>query len=296
MKILKNILLILLIPVLSGIAGCDKIDNPVPEGPDVISDTGIIWDDSSSSIPNAGNRFVLFEEFTGHQCNNCPESTEFIEEIKKANSPGMISVSIHAGAFADIKTRGEKFLTDFKTDAGNKYRTNFDVESYPSAMINRIKVGTKWALIDDVWQEEAEKIVNGPAIADIMINNRYDDSTKLVQCQVIIDWKSDISEDYNLQLYLVEDSIQDWQLDRREDPEAVPDYYHRHVFRGDLNGIFGELLSGGLAASNDTIVNTFEVPEKIIDLKKCQIIAFIYEPGPENFEIMQVNEAHILSH
>lgn len=295
MKTLKYIAIFLSIPLLSWMAGCDKIENPILKDGSVTIDTGIVWDDSAHSVDNNGERFALIEEFTGHVCSQCPASANEILKIVTNNAPQVVSVSIHAGTFAIPYTSGDKYRTDFRTESGTELRTDFGIASYPKAMINRRKVADEWGLSEVKWSPEVNNVLNNSSVLDIDITNRYDDSTKIVQNEVILKWNNAPSGDLNMQIYFIEDSVIDWQLDGSTD---VPDYVHRHVLRSAINGTYGQKLelTGVVAGQNDTIISNFEIPGNVINLDKCLITVFVFKPGPEEFEVLQVNEAHILSH
>jgi hypothetical protein len=281
---MKKILIPLFALVLFG--ACDKIDEPIPKR--VSAHIGTIID-SSFSENNGGKRFVLVEEFTGHHCNNCPESAEFIEELRSTRGNAMISVSIHSGVFAE-PSDGDKFTTDFRTPAGDTYDQDFEVLSYPRAMISRKKIGDNLAIRENQWEAEIDAILNTNAVADIEIRNLLGDKNA-IESRIIINWLIDVDEPLNLQLFFIEDKVIDWQEDRRQTPIAVPDYEHRHVLRQAINGTFGQTLDNKLTNTSDTVTVSYPIPANVINIENCAVVAFIFKPGPEEYEVLQVNEA-----
>lgn len=269
---------------------CDKVDDPIPKR--ISAEIGEVID-SSFSVSSDGKRFVLVEEFTGHKCNNCPESAEFIEELSSARGNAMIAVSIHAGVFAE-PLPGDKFNTDFRTPAGDIYDEDFEVLSYPRAMISRRTVDGNIAIRDNKWEAEIDAILNTSAVADIEIRNLLGDKNA-IESRVIINWLQNIEEPLNLQLFFIEDKVVDWQEDRRKDPIAVPDYEHRHVLRQAINGTFGQSLEQAVANTSDTVVVSYPIPSNVIEVNNCTVVAFIFKPGPDDYEVLQVNEAHATS-
>jgi hypothetical protein len=126
----------------------------------------------------------------------------------------------------------------------------------------------------------------------------YDDSTATFRLVVKISWLQVVADTLNLQVQLLEDSIIDWQYDERATPQYVENYVHRHMFRRSVNGTWGVPLP----AVNAGTVTEFEYTQ-ILDpdskgFKKEHIsfVAFIYFDPADEYEVMQVNEVHLLNH
>ena len=281
------------------IVSCDKVENPIPDNLIVATpDSGIVWDDSNESIPNNDQRFVLLEEYTGHTCPNCPEGADTAKSIASRYSPRVVLVAIHAGFFAEFDPSDSKYFTNFKTEMGDELDNLFDPKSYPRGTINRLKFDDEWAIKLNLWEDKVTEVLgSSKPIANISIKNLYDDSTDIVRSQVIVEWTDQAVEgtEYDLQIVITEDKIIDWQKDLGDN---IPDYEHNHVLRASINGLYGQKLiappAGGSVVA-DTLIQNFNPPANVIDIRNCNVVAFLFKPGPNDFEVMQVNEAHISS-
>ncbi|MFA5783227.1 MAG: hypothetical protein WC868_13255, partial [Bacteroidales bacterium] len=89
---------------------CDKINPPYIE---------------NTTNNNTGDtvKKVLLEEFTGHQCPNCPQGAIIAQQLKAIYGEKLILISIHAGDFAEPGT-GE-FAYDFRSSTGNDINSFF---------------------------------------------------------------------------------------------------------------------------------------------------------------------------
>jgi hypothetical protein len=85
-------------------SSCDRVENPIPNdlgNYDVALFPGNYG--TEYSYPTFGqntntNVNVLLEDYTGHQCGNCPVGASIAESIEDANNGRVIVVSEHAGA------------------------------------------------------------------------------------------------------------------------------------------------------------------------------------------------------
>lgn len=68
-------------------------------------------------------RKVLLEEFTGHQCPNCPNAHTTAKNLKDFYDKQLIIVVVHATSFTD--NDNPPFVYNFKTPAGNELFTFF---------------------------------------------------------------------------------------------------------------------------------------------------------------------------
>ena len=294
-----SIVYLVLITGLLAIVSCDKIKNPYPEDISVVTpDTGIVWDDSNESVLNNGIRFILLEYFTGHQCKFCPPAATKAKELLITHSPQIISSTVHMGVFSEFDPDDSEFNTDFTTDLGNELEEIINPPSFPRGAFNRIPDGNFVAIGLSEWDNVLQRELGKAAIADITIKNRYDDSTGIIQSQVVLDWLTgfDPSRDYNLQMILVENKVVDWQKDIENNDEIkIPDYEHNHVLRTDINGLYGEIVTAPASSEtkSDTLLKNFFLPSNVLDIKNCSVIAYLFNTGPDDYEIYQVNEAYI---
>lgn len=277
--------------------GCEKVDDPFPPKLEVV-DTGIVWDDSVFSGDNESKRFVLMEEYTGHLCRNCPGGAREISRIVDKYGEEFIPISIHTvDAFA-MPLPGyapgypESFSSDFRTESGDIYGSQFSIPSLPAGVVSRRKVNSAFKLNIGQWETEALKIMGQDAEANINITNFYDDSTKTFRVRIRIDWLKDYAGDLNLQVQLLQDSIVAWQEDGGD---FISDYVHRHMFREAVNGTWGDLLPAAPAGEMTEMVYTREFDPKGIGyvIEHMSIVAFLYKEAPD-YEVMQVNEAHLI--
>lgn len=297
----------LIIPILFiGVFSCDKIDEPFPET-GLISDTGIIWDDSIESTSNGGVRYVLIEDFTGHTCTNCPRAAAEADRLRNVVFGNkVIVIAVHSTeTFAAPKdvpgAPAGSYQTDHRTDESIEYENvpEFAIsKGLPRGLISR----RGESITDNKWKQECDKIFNStdPTLANINIKNYFDDSTKVFKVQVSIDWLQTYSGDMILQIQVIEDKIFDWQLDGSD---HIEDYEFKHMFRGSVNGAWGTPIAAAAAGTTtdtsftlsierflgrENTLETFTKP----DFSDFSIVAFIYKQSPE-YEVMQVNEAHL---
>lgn len=284
----------LFIPLIISIIlfSCDKIDNPIPD--DFVSLDGINFDDSLYTVSNPTMRKILVEEFTGHLCTVCPLGAKEIERMDSIYGEQLIPMSIHAGSFSDplagVDFNGDlvfDYTTDFSTPTGETYYSTFGVSSNPAAAVSRINNANITGLAQ--WDAGFISIKNDVPKVSIGLSVLYDDSTRTVKAIVNTDWLSSETGNFNLQLYLVEDSIVDWQLDNAVHTEF---YTHRHVFRGPLNGTWGSPIPSSNLGDADTQEAAIVLSSNW-NKDNCIVIAHIYKSSPD-YEIIQAEELHII--
>ena len=79
---------------------------------------------------------VLIEDFTAHQCGNCPAAAIIAENLAEAHD-GLVSVmAIHAGDLAN--TDDDHFDTDWTTEEGDVFWDQLDFQANPLGRVNRV--------------------------------------------------------------------------------------------------------------------------------------------------------------
>ncbi len=294
------------------ISACDKIDNPIPSdatqsigGGDVefIPEPSLGLDDSTKVLAfinngtwtekkaadNSSQKFIVLEEFTGHECIFCPAGTREILRLDELFGDQLIPVGIHAGGFARPRSSGTKYRTDFRVDGnhGEDYLAAFNPgNAYPRGMVNR-KGGNSTG--SSQWGIDINAIKDDAPIASLKLTNYLDEAAGNLRVNLEIEWLQASTESYKLQLYLVEDHIIDWQKDGSDE---ISDYDHRHVLRQVVNNTFGKTLKPVAVGETETIEYILPVNSawKKEDLES---VAFIFNADPASYEVVQGNAAHI---
>ena len=291
---------------------CDKVSNPIPpnagnsiffEGKEFIFDPSITitdtialknyinnntWDTVSGG-DNSNQRFITLEEFTGHTCRQCPGGTREITRLKGVFGKQLIPVGIHSGNFAEPKPPpSDKYTSDYRVEGGHGeiYQSRFNLSGYPSGIVSRLG-GTVSSVSQ--WEADINSIKDDTPAAILKMTNFYSSSLNVIRTDLEVEWKQSLAGQYNIQLYVVEDSIVDWQLDLNTD---VENYAHRHVLRKVVNDTFGK----GLQAASNGDKESIQYIIPINSSWKAQhidVVAFIYNAEDNSDEVIQANSGHI---
>lgn len=240
----------------------------------------------------SGNRVVLLEEFTGKSCTNCPKGSREIENLLTQFPNNLISVSIHAGYFAnqDLLPLG---IYDFRTEEGDFLYGYLGAPfGYPSGVVDRTPRGGEMQIGLQQWASAVNNDIQIPPAIEIAITRTYDAGTH--QLNVTIDGigKENVTADLRLSIMLTESGI----VDAQDDQEAggiVPDYVHNHVLRDMLTPAAGEpfatsIKTGEQFSKNYSITLSDQwVPENM------EIVAFVSAVSGGNFPVLQATHIHL---
>jgi thiol-disulfide isomerase/thioredoxin len=233
---------------------------------------------------------VLLEDYTGMKCPNCPDAARIAAQIKEEYGDQLVTVSIHAGIYA---VPSGIFTQDFRTEAGNKYNSNFAFYQYPMGMIDRAKYDYDKRITRNLWQSAVAVRISEQAGMNITVDNRYDSTKNEIETEVELFFEQEFRQKLNLQLWLVEDSIIGLQIDGGT---TIKDYVHRHVLRGDINGIYGTAVmpEDRYPASNELINNIFHYTLKPEwKPEHCSVVAFVFRE--EDYSVIQCTESKIIN-
>jgi hypothetical protein len=242
-------------------------------------------------------RNIFIEDYTGHTCGNCPQAAMMITSLKAIYKERVISMAVHAGHFADPYPPQAPFYTyDFRTPVGDELDDHFNISNAgnPNGMVNRKKYNGNIIVSYPDWDDYVYAIVASgkPPDAGIKIENTYSASDSTLNIKVKSGFFNNLSSTYKLCVFLIEDSIQNWQ---KKYPPLTPlddsTYWHRDVLRGSANGTWGDILS---PSTKGTIIekNYSMTVKNEYRAAYCKVVAFIYEETTE--EILQSKEAPII--
>lgn len=265
---------------------CDKIEEPFYIIPDV-EDVTVTFPELD---PSTVYRKILFEEFTGHRCTNCPDGHQKLEELQERYGDTLVAVGIHFGALA--KPVGETFSYDFRTEAGNEIGEAYAIDAIPAAIVNRNDKEGGWPRSQ--WLSVVPSVDRSQVFAAIQMINEYDEASKVLKANVKVTMLNNYNNSLNLVLMLIEDGIVKPQKDGDHD---VLDYVHNHVLRTSLTDPFGFALHNGsafwMAGNEETYASSINFSDKDWNPANCSVVAFLLDPI--NLEVLQVEKLEVMS-
>jgi len=259
---------------------CDKVEPPYKK--DVVI-----------TPPPAGVRKVLVEEFTGHKCGNCPRAAKALHDLKSIYGDNLVIIGVHAGFFATVfPPSAGYYFYDFRNPVSTALYNDFGVTSNPAGMVNRKTINGDIVLSSTKWADEINTVLTStdPVPVKIEIANDYNNITRQLQTTVTTEFYSTLSGAHKLCVYMVEDSIINWQTDYDANPTDVPDYVHRDVLRGSMNGTYGDLVTETTQGTINTMNFTLPLDTAWND-QHFSVVAFLYNEVTK--EIIQVEQEHV---
>lgn len=257
--------------------GCDIIEEPYMTGPGNGNQNGEVV------------RKVLLEEFTGHQCPNCPEGAQEAADLKAFFGDQLIIMSIHAGFFA--RTTAPHFLADYRTPAGDEINSYFGISYNPVGMVNRAEFSGSRILSPSAWGGAISQILEQEPEADIEITLLYQSHNRQLNLSIKTTALQNIQGPIYLAAFLVEDNIMSPQQTNNPDfPNGINDnYYHMHVLRTDINGAWGETLSETGTEANQAFIKSYTITlDPAWNESYCSVIAVVY--SGTNLEVIQAEQ------
>jgi len=217
--------------------------------------------------PPEVKRAVLIEDFTGQRCVNCPRATTEIERLQEEFGDSVvIAVAIHSGPFGKT-VKGEP--TPLYTTTGDEYFNHWGLDAQPIGLIDRLE-GAGFEYTD--WAAGVHYELEHEPPVTILIENDYDDESGMVYIDVESIGVSESTVNGKLQVWLIEDSITNYQL--MPDGSTNEQYMHMHVFRTSVNDIWGDAIS--LNQGDDKIMSYSLTLDAEWRPEHCSIVAFIY--------------------
>jgi thiol-disulfide isomerase/thioredoxin len=215
-------------------AGCDVIDNPV-------IDLGISYRGDAAppifSALNSGLSHVVIEDFTAHECGNCPPAAVLAEALAEANPERVHVIGVHAGPLA--APQSAPFDTDWTCEEAELWWTQLAFQINPIGRVNR-RGGSGAILMPTVWEAEMNLALGEPsslhlqgmAIVDGVVGGAGSD----VHIHVHGSFSADFTGELRLAVLVLESHLIGTQLNYTADPEVVEDYEFNHMLRGSVSG------------------------------------------------------------
>ncbi|WP_343747186.1 Omp28-related outer membrane protein [Fluviicola sp.] len=310
------------------LASCDKVTNAYPSNPvSSTLDWSLYPDGDSAHYMSQGlwptfsqntntDRNVLIEDFTGHQCVNCPASTANMEQLIATNPARIYGVGVHAGptGLTGFQVTSAAYPTVLYCDAGIEIGKHFGQDisgstflGNPAFCVNRTKANNQFTSnAGSAISNKTNTCLASSLKINIQAVANYFPSTRGVFLHTEVDKiDASLTSDLGLVVYLIEDSLVAPQLvPTSMDPDGSPGdpntpdgkyeaYVHRDILRGCIDGrTFGRVLTDADKGSNGKyfVSYSYRLPDQY-NADNMKLYIYVYDKTTE--EIYQVIEKHL---
>lgn len=230
-------------------------------------------------------RNVLLEDFTGHDCGNCPDAHVVAEEIIVDNPNRVAVVSVHAGPLAEPLP--PDFPNDYRTPEGEIYFSQLDFPVNPIGRVSREGgPGSIWSHAQ--WVGETENQLNDNPAVVLQMEVSIDTLIGNLNVHVFDQWMQNVDGAHNLVVLITESKVIGPQLEYLPEAYIHEEYVHNHMLRTSISGV------GGLTIANDPTTGesglssyTYEWNNNW-DWHNCSVVAFVVDGT--NGEVLNVIE------
>lgn len=226
------------------------------------------------------NRNVILEEFTGRNCQYCPDGHAIANQIAASNPGRFWAVNVHAGSYAPTT------YPNFNIPESATILGGFNVSGFPSGVVNRSTAAGQsrgaWAnLTNQQLSQPSECNVGGMVIVN--------PETRIATITVEVYYTANSSADENyLTVAMLQDSILGSQSGGATwNPEQMINgqYVHMHILRDIIQpSAWGEAISPTTQGTLITRVYEYQIPEIIgspngvtVDLNNINFLAWVSE-------------------
>jgi hypothetical protein len=226
------------------------------------------------------NKNVILEEYTGINCNWCPDGHKIAAQIM-ANNPGRAwAINIHQGSFAPNSPQ-------YKTDWANGLAGQYSISGYPCGTVNR---GASM-LSRGSWTSTANQLLSQPSPVNVAAQGTIDWTTRNLTLLVEVYYTGNAAQATNkLNVALLQNEIIGPQQGPGLFQEMVigTQYKHMHMLRDLITGQWGVDVSPTTTGEFWSHTFEYKIPEYItyggtpvtnvpVVLDDLEILVFIAE-------------------
>ncbi len=282
-----NHYLVYFISIIVLFSSCDIVEEPFVITYEVSDSCDAQTFVENSQIPK---QKVLLEDYTGHQCGNCPRAAEMAHILKDSiYGDQLIILTVHAGWFSRTS---DDYPTDYSTEVGNDWDAFFgnSAAGNPNGMINRINYPNGHIYQHTQWSQKIEEQLLSPPSIEIKIHANFNAAANLICIDTQTEILNQSNSDLSITVVLIEDFLISKQTDYNTESGYVENYKHNHVVRKSLNGPWGEIL---MQEDNESfIINRFSTEiDSSWNINNMSVVAFV--SNTSTYEVIQVEETHI---
>jgi len=246
-----------------------------------------------SGLTEPQYRKVLIEEYTGINCGYCPDGHRIVNEIIAGYPGEVFAINIHTGTYA---------ANTYTTEDGAAYAKEASIGGYPAGCVNRHLFSSYaqdggLAMGRGKFEAAAKQIMKKTSPVNIKAYAYMETATRTLTIKVKGYYTATPTDAEGAELdtnYLYVMLLQDSVLGKQNgaasyNPDQVigGQYCHMHMFRGSLNGTWGEAITPVAATSWFEREYEYEVPETIgkdkveAVLEHLKVVLFVAEGHKE---------------
>lgn len=278
-------------------SSCKETPPVINFGTGNFSDTTYV----ATTVPAADAHQVLFEDFTGASCTNCPAAHVLLDDILSQH-PGVINVTgLYIQNFIQTKPpNGAKY--DFRHEHATKIANDIygGVNALPTAGIDRVPVSGSLKIDRAFWSSAINTQLAATTPINLKVESNFDEDSKVASIKVSMVYTQAVSFPHNLCIAVVEDSLIDVQEYPSTDPVhpgADDEYDFSSVFRGMVNTApRGDAILDSVAVKEPgrTLIRTYQFKaadsvtlNPIPTPEHCRVIAYISSTDNSDYHIVQ---------
>ncbi len=277
---------------------CDKVDNPFPQI-DTVDTTNInVNFNDTVVVASNGLRRILLEDYTGHECGNCPQAAEIAEDLLVQYPNQLSLLAVHAGHFAEPDPFDPKYALDLTTEDGDLYDSEFgnSAKGNPNGLINRTQDQTgNYVVKPAQWTTIVDSLVNSttsnnPEI-DIEVTSIYNTEQKTLRLLSNVAVNQNLNGNYNQIAFLHEAGIiGNHKLYQGGQTLVIENYEFKHVLRKALPTSWGKQLIIGNASANTNLEDeiAYNIPDDFVPENLGVIVCVFEETTKEIIQTVEI--------
>jgi hypothetical protein len=280
MMLRRPFVLLALSGALLGLGSCDTMDNPVI---DILPPCDATNPPEFMALTSDIQR-VLVEDFTAHQCGNCPPAAVKASELAESHPGQVIPLAIHAGELASINN---EYPTDWTCPEGDVFWDDLEFQVNPVGRVNRLETETSILLLDQ-WEARVDALLDVSPVAGLQMVIDHNASSGSTGIHVHTTWFDDHDGPVRLALLVSENHIVGPQLWYGNTPEYVEAYEFEHMLRGSVTGAKGLVVAENPQAG-DTQQECYAFTwNNTWDAAHCDLLAVLTSDNGSVIQVLSV--------
>ncbi len=232
------------------------------------------------------NRNAVLEEYTGWQCQYCPDGHRRANDFQTANPGRVVLINLHEGGYASPGAQG----FDIRTQFGAALAGQTNLAGYPAATVNRHEFagrqqnGSGTAMSRGEWAAAGAEILAESSPVNVAAQASLDIATRVLTVDVEAYYTGNSTASSNfLNVVLLEDGIIGPQIEAGMGTHT--DYEHNHVLRHMLTGQWGEEITTTTQGTFVSKQYTYTLPATIgsetVNISNLEVGVFLTETTQE---------------